>query len=353
MQKLMLLTICFCIALSGRCQTDALAEQLNAGVELHDKGDYAGALAKYDAILAIDAHYFRAYVEKSLTLYQSGHYQESVDLCRKALKEFPGEAGLANIYVNYGSSLDGLGKPSDAIKVYKEGFKKFPDYYLLPFNKGMTEYTQKEYEDAVKDFETALGINPGHASSHQYLAYAIYPKNRMAAAMALAGFLLIEPKGKRAEKNLPILLQVLGANVEKKDDKTINISMPSSALGKEKGEDDFRTTEMTMMFTTALGMSKSGKDSAVMKLLKDTSAAGLLKDKLTILSLATPEKKGFFTKTYVELLAGLEKAGLLETAAHIMYLSAKDDANQHWLEDHPDSLKDFSKYMDDWTHKVH
>jgi len=351
MRKLILLIVCYCFAVSGRCQADSLAELLHAGVELHDKGDYTGAIAKYDAILAVNPRYFQAYVEKTLTLYTSGHYQECADICRKVMKEYPGEEGLKNLYVNYGSSLDGLGKPGDAIKVYKEGFKKFPTYYLLPFNKGMTEYSQKQMEDAVKDYELALGINPGHASSHQYLAYAIYSKNRMAAAMALACFLMIEPKGQRAEKNLPILVKVLGANVEKKDDKTINIMMPSSALGKEKGEDDFRVTEMTMMFATAAAMTLGDKDTALRNLIKDTTVAGQIKYKLTVLSEASPEKKGFFTNTYVNLLAGLEKAGLLETAAHIIYMSAKDDANQRWLEDHPEQVKDFSKYMEDWTGK--
>ena len=345
MRILLLTTIAFCSVFSGRCQTDSLAALLQEGTELHDKGDYTGAIAKYDVILAANSHYFAAYIEKSLSLYQAGRFQECVDLSRKAMKDFPNEAGLKNIYVTYGSAMDGLGKPDEAIKIYKEGMRKFPNYYLLPFNKGTTEYAQKEYENAVKDFEMAIGINRGHASSHQYLAYAIYPKNRMAAAMALTCFLFIEPRGQRAGKNLPILLKVLGANVEKKDDKTINITLPSSALGKEKGEDDFRTTEMMMSFTTALGMGEKGKDSAV---IKDTTAAGLLNSKLEVLAIASPEKKGFFTNTYVNLLSGLKDAGLLETAAHVIYASAADAANQQWLEDHAEKVQDFTKWMNDW-----
>jgi hypothetical protein len=339
MRRFPLLVFCICTAIPGFCQTDSLASLLKEGTELHDKGDYTGAIAKYDAILAVDGRYFNAYIEKTLSLYQGGRFQECVDLCRKVIKGFPGEAGLKNVYVSYGSALDGLVKPDEAIKTYKEGIRMFPGYYLLPFNKGMTEYSQKQMEDAVKDYEAAITINHGHASSHQYLGYAIYPKNKMAAAMALTCFLLVEPRGKRAEKNLPILLKLLGANVERKDEKTINITMAMPKDDLKKQEDDFHLTEMMMSFSTAAAM---GKES------KDTTAVDRLRRAMEILAIAKADKKGFFSNTYVDLLAGLEKADLLETAAHIAYLSAGDATNQQWLGDHAEKVQEFYRYMDDW-----
>jgi Tfp pilus assembly protein PilF len=327
------------LSLAARChgQVDALGEQLQEGIQLHDRGDYTGAIAKYDAIIAANSRYFAAYAEKALSLYQAARYQECVDVCKQALKDFPGDPRNDNLYVSYGSALDGLGKPEEAIKVYKEGIKKFPNYYLLPFNKGMTEYEHKQNEEAIKDYESAIGINHLHASSHQFLAYAIYPTNKMASAMALTTFLLIEPMGERAEKNLKILLQILGANVKKTDDKNITISIPSSSLDtKSKNPDDFGTTELMMSMTTAAGFSEKNKDSTVV---------GALRSKLSVLGLATPNKKGFFTNTYVVLLSDLDKAGMLETAAHLIYESAKDQDNQQWLQDNREKVEALNAWL--------
>ena len=342
MRKLLLSALTVCFVLHGYGQTDSLAVILKEGTELHDKGDYSGAIAKYDAIIAANGRYFQAYYEKTFSLYQAGRFQECVDLSRQVLKDFSDEEGLKRIYDTYGSALDGLKDQDGAIRIYSEGIKKFPNYYLLPFNRGMTEFSRKQYDEAVKDYERAITLNRGHASSHQYLAYVIYPKNKMAAAMALTCFLLIEPKGKRAEKNLPILMKVLGANVEKKDDKTINITMMMPKEKSKKEEDDFRNTEMLMSLTTAAAMGKEAKD---------TAAVDRLKGAMGILALANADKKGFFSNTYVSLLSGLEKAGLLETASHIAYMSAGDADNQRWLEENAEKVKDFSRYIDEWIGK--
>lgn len=336
--RTLLLTM-FVLSLAARChgQVDPLGEQLQEGIQRHDRGDYTGAIAKYDAIIAANSRYFAAYAEKALSLYQAARFQECVDLCKQTLKDFPDEPGEKNIYVSYGSALDGLGKSDEAIKVYKEGIKKFPDYYLLPFNKGMTEYSHKEYEEAIKDYETAIGINHLHASSHQYLAYTMYPTNKMAAAMALATFLMIEPTGERAERNLKLLLQVLGANVKKTGEKTITISLPSSAVDtKSKKPDDFGTTELMISMTTAAGLGGESKDSTVV---------GALRGKLSILGFANPNKKGFFTNTYVALLSDLDKAEMLETAAHVIYQSAKDADNQQWLQDHQEKVDALNTWL--------
>lgn len=340
MRKLVLSMLVIGHVLYGYGQTDSLAAMLKEGVRLNDQGDYTGAIARYDAILAVNDRYFGAYVEKSTSFCAAGRYQECAELSRKLIKEFPEEADLKHVYVSYGTAMDGLGKPDEAIKIYKEGMRKFPNFYLLPFNKGTTEVMHQQNENAVKDFEASITFNRGHASSHLYMAYAVYPTNKMAAAMSLCGFLFLEPKGKRAEKHLPMLLGILGANVQKKDDKTINISLSPSVVGKEKGEDDFRNMELMMRLATAAGMTEKAKD---------TTAVGQLKSKLEILAEANPEKKGFFSLTYVVLFIGLRDAGLLETAAHVLYQSANDASNQQWLEDHPGKVKDFFQYISAWT----
>ena len=333
--------ICLLFFSFSFAQQDSLKLLLDQGIALHDQGDYEGAIKKYDEIIRQDDNYSLAYNEKSLSLFQAGKYQESIDLCKIILKKFRDHTENGKVYVNYGSSYDAMGKPEDAIKIYKEGMKKFPDLYLLPFNKAITEYNQKEYEDAIADIKKAVSLKPDHASSHQVLAYCVYSKNKMASVLSLSTFLLLEPDGARAEKNLKLMLKLLGSNVEKKDEKNITISLSPAALDtKDRGEDDFHMAELMISMRSALDYDDK---------YKDLPPAQALKDKLEMLVVGddgkNTGKKGFFRIFYIPFLTKMKTDSLLETACHIMYTSSRDAANTQWLADNKSKVDDFTKWM--------
>ncbi len=347
MRTSLLLLLSCCLCSSSFAQQDALKAMLAEGIALHDKGDYDGAIKKYDEIIQLDKQYSEAYYEKSLSLYTAGKYQDCADICKEMLDKFPDDKYLKNIYVNYGSSLDALNKPDEALKVYTKGIKKCPDFYLLPFNRGITEYNQGKLDDAMGDMKTSATLKPTHASSHMSLAYCIYKKNKIAAAMSLATFLLLEPEGKRAEKNLKMLLQLLSSNVEKKDDKNINITLSPGALEDKKGaEDDFHLIELMVSMSGALDYDEKNKDK---------SPAQRLEDKLEFLATADgvvkSKKKGFFTNFYIPFFAAMKAGNYLETASNIMYSSSGDEANRKWLDENQNKVQAFNKWLEGykWT----
>ena len=95
--------------------------------------------------------------------------EESIKCCEKAIETHPEEEGLKMVYVTYGNALDGLNKTDRSIEVYDEGLKQFPDFYLLHFNKGITLWSVKKYNDALLCFQMSK-LNPKHASSHNAIA---------------------------------------------------------------------------------------------------------------------------------------------------------------------------------------
>ena len=322
------------LSLTTFAQESALDDLLQQGLALHDKGDYAGAIKKYDEILSRNDRFYLVYPEKSFSLFMAAKYDDCIELCKQTLKKFPDSAQNKNIYVHYGSALDVLGKTDEALSIYSEGMRRYPDFYLLPFNKGVTEYRLQKYDDAVHDLERSATLNPLHASSHQFLAYSIYAKNKIAAAMALSTFLVLEPSGQRAVKNLKILLGILNANVEKKDEKNITISIsPEAVNGKEKGEDDFRQVETMISLSTAADLVKDS-----------LSAMKKLEDKLEYFAIADPKKKGFFSHYYVTYLIGVRDNNFLETAAHLIYYSANDGDNRQWLDANKDKVQGLSQW---------
>src|ERR1700761_6432713 len=153
MKKYALSALMLFLSMVVFAQDAALKDLFQEGLALHDKGDYAGAIKKYDEILSRDDRFYLAYPEKSFSLYMAGKYDECVALCQETLKKFPDSAENKEIYVHYGSALDALGKTDDAIGIYAEGIRKYPDFYLLVFNRGVTEWRLKKYDDAVSDFE--------------------------------------------------------------------------------------------------------------------------------------------------------------------------------------------------------
>jgi len=92
--------------------------------------------------------------------------------------------------------------------LFGEGISKYPDYYMLRFNKGITEYHLKKPYVARACFEDAIRLNPNHASSFYYLGVVEDAfGNRIAATLAFSRFLILEPKGQRAEQILPFLIK--------------------------------------------------------------------------------------------------------------------------------------------------
>ncbi|AEW00094.1 hypothetical protein A4D02_28830 [Niastella koreensis] len=343
MRPLIAVLLSICPFFTSLAQTDdAIASSMKAGIALHDKGDYEGAIKIYDSIIKKDPHFFLAYYEKSLSLLTAGKYQDCADLSGEIVKQFPEAKEIPKVYSNYGTALDYLQKPEEAIKIYSEGIKKFPGNYLLWFNRGVTEYSLKDLEKAAEDFKKSVSLNPMHASSHIYLAYCMQNTNKVASIMCVSTFLILEPTTKRSENAVKLLSSLLGRNVEKKDEKNITISLSPDLLDtKSKKEDDFHITELTLTFGSALDLGESKKD---------VNIAEKMKEKLDIIGVIDEsKKKGFFTTFYVPFFKEMHRDSLMRTAAYIMNASADNKDVNNWLEQNKSHVEEFYKWVDNYA----
>jgi len=57
-----------------------------------------------------------AYYEKSFSLYAMKKYEECIELSKQMIKQFADYPLLKAVYVQYGSSLDDLGKSEEELK---------------------------------------------------------------------------------------------------------------------------------------------------------------------------------------------------------------------------------------------
>lgn len=337
---LLLLLPGFITSAQGDQQVENLIKE---GIELHDKGDYEGAIKKYDAALKIDKHNFDANYEKGYSLYTMGKIKECASLSKDMIKEFAGNPALHLVYMQYGSSLDDLGKSKEAIDAYDEGIKIFPDEYLLHFNRALTLQKMEKTEDALLGYQSALSLKALHSSSNYYTGMLLHNSNKVAALMAYITFMAIEPQTKRSEDAFKRIEDIMNANIKKDGDKTV-ITLDASMFdkGKKKEDNNFSSVEMMLSLLTSSADTK-GVDSIAKTPVDKLSYK--LQMLISLLSTNLKDGKGFYWTHYAPFLIEMKEKDQVGTLAHLMYMQARDEDNNKWLESNEDKLEAFYDWL--------
>jgi tetratricopeptide (TPR) repeat protein len=180
-------------------QNEGAADKLvDEGIVLHDKGDYSGAIAKYDQALLVDVNNPVAMTEKAMSLFSLKRHNKSIEFCEKTIAQHPGTATPKSLYVTYGNALDILQKHEKSIEVYNQGIQIFPDFYQLYYNKGVTLSGLNRREEAMKCFQKAALLNPqpGFTKCHWKIFANGWQKNTCAfSAVQISDFGTSERQG--------------------------------------------------------------------------------------------------------------------------------------------------------------
>lgn len=352
MKKAFLLLALLSTWLLNAQNKEAADKLVEEGVAYHDKGDYAGAVIKYNKALELDVDNYMALSEKALTLIRMEQYNESIELCKKAIEKYPDEKTLKTVYVTYGNACDALNNTDRSIEVYNEGIKKFPDYYHLYYNKGITLSSIKKYEEAVFCFQRSAALNPKHASSHNAIARIELFKNKkkMPALLAYCRFYVLEPQSERAKENLESLQGIMKGNAEKTGKNSITINISSDMLGDtlkngKPKENSFTTTELILAMDAALDYDK--------KNIKKNGAEQFIRKFETVCASLAETKKdntGFYWNYYVPYFTEMHDKKLVETLGYLVFASSDDKEIQKWLKTHKSEIDKFYEWSGafDW-----
>ena len=96
--------------------TDSQKQLMKEGIALHDRGDYDGAIAKYEELLRENPENDTALYELGFSYRMKKEYRKSLDVAYKAAQYKSNILTL--IYVLIGNDLDDLGEPKKAIEVF-------------------------------------------------------------------------------------------------------------------------------------------------------------------------------------------------------------------------------------------
>ena len=174
---------------------------IREGVALHDRGDYDGAISRYQAVIKENPGNVGALYEISFSYFQKKDFQKSLESAYQASK-YKSDL-LPQIYVQIGSCQDELGESKKAIETYQAAAKLFPSHYLIPFNLAITYNKLNASEDARAAAKRAAELNPNHASSQMLLA-VLFDKGsyKTPGLLAVSRFLILEPKTTRSASAL-------------------------------------------------------------------------------------------------------------------------------------------------------
>ncbi|TMI71759.1 MAG: tetratricopeptide repeat protein [Bacteroidetes bacterium] len=345
MKKAFLCLAIIMISLSSFAQ-DELDKIIEEGIVLHDRGDYAGAIKKYDEVLAKDPGNFSANYEKGYALLILKRYDECIAINKMLSEKYPDHSEMKNVWINWGSALDDQGDHEGALKIYDKGLVAFPEFYLLYYNKAITYARANDRDQSMKAAEDALLRKPLHPSSHNLLGLLMKGQNNIASALASVAFLSIEASGKRAQGNMESLDLIFGGNVKKTGKNEVTININSAMLDTTgKGDDNFTSVELVITFAAALDSDKKYK-----KETKPERLERKLKEMITMMDEIKEGRTGFFWKFYVPFVIKMKSRNYLETFSHIAYSSAGDSDNDKWLEKNADKVNDFYGWVEkyDW-----
>lgn len=338
--KRFLLVILFPILSFSQNKNEAEIK-VNEGIALHDEGKYNDALDKYEEALKLDKNNLIAISEKAMTLEALKKYDEAIELCKLAISIYSKE-DIKTIYITYGNSLDHSKRTKEALKIYDEGIKKYPNYYQLYFNKAITLVNDKQIEKSLELFQKSATLNPNHLGSLNALA-ALNRDKRIISILASLRYLSIDNKTSRAKGNLNSVIDLMQKGVTQTDDKSITLAIDPQAMEdvgkKKKGINNFSTVDMVLSMTAALDFDEKNKNKTQCQ-----KAIDKFESIFAVLKEGQKENKGFYWEFLAPYFIELKDKNLIEPFANIVFLPSQEEDVKKYHQDNANEIQRFYEW---------
>lgn len=296
------------------------------GTQLQQKGHYREALEKYNKAVEMNATYDQAYFQMAQSHYALKEYRKCIAQCDLALNQKATAYGMEANQLK-GNALYALGEYASANEAYGRSLEA-ADNYLTHYLLAKSQYKAKQPKKAQESLSHALRLKSTHAESHLLLAHIMEEQGEyLPAALALTNFLLLEPRGNRAEKAYTDLRRLLSA------DATLASAAP------DKHTDELKAAERVV---SLLGARKK-EDSESVFLMDAQALFGAL-------HAVQRTPTDFWWNFYVGFYSDLYDAGQVETLCYFISQSAGGTAPD-WLSLNPTRVEQLFDWVNEYSRK--
>lgn len=160
---------------------DAGPADLQAAVALHQRGDLAGAIAAYEAVLADRPGELTALINLAVALKQSGHLDLALVRYEQALVV---NDSLPELWFNFANALQAAGRQDEAAQAYRRAIALDPNLFSAHFNLANTLRVLDRLADAEVHYRRAITLQPDAATAHMNLGNVLHRQDRLDEAIA-------------------------------------------------------------------------------------------------------------------------------------------------------------------------
>jgi antitoxin component YwqK of YwqJK toxin-antitoxin module/Tfp pilus assembly protein PilF len=184
-------------------------ELIKKGAMKYDSGEYKKALSLYNQVSRSDTNYVWSLYEKALAFEADSQYNQAIKYCQEGLSLQEQREYEPDLLNTYGNTLNDMGQPEKALKVFDSAIAKYPSYSLFYYNKGIVLAALNRLNEAELLFKKTLMINPYMYSAHFQLgATALKQGKLIPSLLSFTGYLLVNPEGKYWSKSINLLNQI-------------------------------------------------------------------------------------------------------------------------------------------------
>jgi tetratricopeptide (TPR) repeat protein len=201
-------------AMTGLIDDPVSLAELNEGNQLFQERKYAGALFRFESVLAknptlavVRVAAADCRLELSDLMKAEADYQ--IVLAVPAADPELGPKERARACVGLGRVRIGQGRPAEAGDLFKKAAAEMPEDEILAYNIGEVCFAAKSYEEAIIWLRRASDLKPDWPDAHLRLGHAYLAKGAGAEAVPrFERFLALEPESDRAASVRAILATI-------------------------------------------------------------------------------------------------------------------------------------------------
>ena len=287
---------------------------LKEGAALHDKEQYAEAIARYQLITPGDSAYARAQSELALSLLGAKQYSEAAAAAQRSLAAEPFSPTALGILA---SAQEENKQLEAARQTYAQAIKMYPYNEQLWLDRGITEYNQKQTAQALTYLERALALRPGHSTPHRLLGVLAARQGQPSHALiSLLTSLAITPEGERSQHVL-VLVEKLSSGQPIVDDEDKVAPVAPNA--------DFEELDQLISSKVALNKDYVTKVKFNAALVKQVQ---LLVEKFPV---DADPAGDFWVRAYAPLVRVLRQDDNLTAFTYLILYSANDARARQWV----------------------